>query len=49
MKRIAALFAAVVFAFAVVACDNDSDATEEPSAEAAVEETVDEAVEEAGE
>jgi hypothetical protein len=43
MKRIAALFAAVVFAFAIVACDGDSDATEEPSAEAAVENAVDDA------
>ena len=31
MKRIAALFAAVVFAFAVVACDGDDDATEAPA------------------
>ena len=43
MKRIAALFAAVVFAFAVVACDNDNDdpteaPTESPAASEAAEE-----------
>jgi hypothetical protein len=39
MKRIAALFAAVVFAFAVVACDGDDDATDAPTeAPAATEE-----------
>jgi hypothetical protein len=41
LKRLAALFAALLFAFAVVACDNDNDATdsptEAPSAEAATE------------
>jgi hypothetical protein len=39
MKRIAALFAAVVFAFAIVACDDDADPTEAPSEEPAVEES----------
>ena len=38
MKRIAALFAAVLFAFAVVACDDGGDATEPPTEEPAVEE-----------
>ena len=33
MKRIAALFAAVVFAFAVVACDDDNDDPTEAPAE----------------
>lgn len=42
MKRIAALFAAVVFAFAVVACDDDSDPTEAPTEEPAVEEPAEE-------
>jgi hypothetical protein len=38
MKKIATLFAAVVFAFAVVACDNDDDPTEAPTEPAATEE-----------
>ena len=38
MKRIAALFAALVFAFAVAACDDDGDATEAPAEEPAAEE-----------
>jgi hypothetical protein len=51
MKRIAALFAALVFAFAIAACDGDDDATEAPADDAAVEqpadeETADEPVEE---
>ena len=46
MKRIAALFAAVVFAFAVVACDDgDDDATEAPAESPAAEEVVEEAEE----
>lgn len=48
MKRIAALFAAVVFAFAIVACGDDNDATEEPTDAPAAEE-VEGAVEEAEE
>jgi len=47
MKRIAALFAALVFAFAIVACDGDSDPTASPTDEAAAEEAVDGAAEEA--
>ena len=31
MKKIATLFAALLFAFAVVACDNDDDPTEAPA------------------
>ena len=31
LKSIAGLFAALVFAFAVVACDNDDDPTEAPA------------------
>ncbi len=31
MKKITALLAALVFAFAVVACDNNDDATEAPA------------------
>jgi len=31
LKRIAGLLAALVFAFAVVACNGDSDATEAPA------------------
>ena len=31
MKKIATLFAALLFAFAVVACNDDDDATEAPS------------------
>lgn len=42
MKRIAALFAAVVFAFAIVACDGDDDPTEAPTDEPAVEEPAEE-------
>jgi len=42
MKRIAALFAAVVFAFAVVACDNDDDATEAPTESPAASEAAEE-------
>ena len=42
MKRIAALFAALVFAFAVAACDDDGDATEAPAEEPAAEEQVEE-------
>jgi hypothetical protein len=38
MKRIAALFAAVVFALAVVACDDGGDATEAPADSPAAEE-----------
>lgn len=33
LKRIAGLLAALVFAFAVVACNNDDDATPEPAGE----------------
>ena len=40
MKRIATLFAALVFAFAVAACDNgDDDATDAPAESPAAEET----------
>ena len=46
MKRIAALFAAVVFAFAVVACDDDADATEAPTDAPAAEEAAEEETEE---
>ena len=49
MKRIAALFAALVFAFAVAACDDDGDATEAPTDAPAAEEAVDEAVDEESE
>lgn len=42
MKRIAALFAALVFAFAIVACDDDEDPTAAPADEPAVEEPVEE-------
>jgi hypothetical protein len=43
MKRIAALFAAVVFAFAVVACDDDKDdATEAPAESPAATEAAEE-------
>jgi hypothetical protein len=42
MKRIAALFAALVFAFAIAACDGDDDATEAPTDDAAVEQPADE-------
>jgi len=49
MKRIAALFAALVFAFAVVACNDDGDATEAPTDAPAAEEVVDEAAEDASE
>lgn len=42
MKRIAALFAAVVFAFAIVACDDDEDPTEAPTEAPAVEEPAEE-------
>ena len=42
MKRIAALVAALVFAFAIAACDGDDDATEAPTDEAAVEQPADE-------
>jgi hypothetical protein len=38
MKKIAALFAALVFAFAVVACDDGDDATEAPADSPAAEE-----------
>ena len=38
MKKIAALFAVVVFALAVVACDDGGDATEAPADSPAVEE-----------
>ncbi len=31
MKKITALFAALLFAFAVAACDGDDDATEAPA------------------
>jgi|GEM_PF-5286118 len=31
LKSIAGLFAALIFAFAVVACDNDDDPTEAPA------------------
>ena len=31
MRKLATLFAAVVFAFAVVACDGDDDPTEAPA------------------
>ena len=43
MKRIAALFAAVVFAFAVAACGDDGDATEAPTDEPVAEEAADDA------
>ena len=46
MKRIAALFAAVVFAFAVVACDDDADPTEAPTDAPAAEEPAEEETEE---
>ena len=46
MKRIAALFAAVVFAFAVVACDDDADPTEAPTDAPAAEEAAEEETEE---
>jgi len=35
LKSIAGLFAALVFAFAIVACDGDDDATEAPAESAA--------------
>lgn len=31
MKKLSALFAALLFAFAVAACDGDDDATEAPA------------------
>ena len=43
MKRIAALFAALVFAFAVVACDDGDDATTAPADSPAAEDAVDDA------
>ena len=47
MKKILALFAAVVFAFAVVACDDDGDdATEAPAESPVAEESADEEAEE---
>jgi hypothetical protein len=49
MKRIAALFAALLFAFAVVACDNGDDATTAPTDEPIAEEAADEAADEASE
>ena len=49
MKRIAALFAALVFAFAVAACNDDGDATEAPTDAPAAEEAADEATEEESE
>jgi hypothetical protein len=50
MKRIAALFAALLFAFAVAACnDDDGDATEAPTDAPAAEEVADEATEEESE
>mgnify|MGYP003573004664 CR=1 FL=1 len=49
MKRIATLFAALVFAFAVAACDNDGDATEAPADEPAAEEAAEETTEEESE
>ena len=42
MKRISALFAALVFAFAFGACDDGGDATEAPADSPAAEEVVDE-------
>ncbi len=49
MKRITALFAALVFAFAIAACDGDDDATEAPADEPAVEEPAEDATEEESE
>ena len=37
MKKLTALFAALVFAFAVAACDDGDDATEAPAESPAVE------------
>ena len=46
MKKIAALFAALVFAFAVVACDDGDDPTEAPTEAPAAEEPAEDETEE---
>ena len=49
MKRFAALFAALVFAFAVAACNDDGgDATQAPADSPAADEVVDEEAAEEG-
>ncbi|MGD8485480.1 MAG: hypothetical protein PVH07_02465 [Chloroflexota bacterium] len=42
MKKLTALFAALVFAFAVAACDDGDDATEAPTASPVAEEAAEE-------
>lgn len=49
MKKIAALFAALLFAFAVVACDDGDDPTEAPTDAAAAGEVEDAVADEADE
>lgn len=49
MKRITALFAALLFAFAIAACNDDGgDATQAPADSPAAEETVDDEATEEG-